>query len=175
MNAPQCVRRIKDVSNYRFILQWMEKRQRTPTPANGGDRDATSLSGLKKVQNLENALGAFLCTFQRLTCYVVPQRAGHAQIIASRQNLHLDQLPVTGHASDRQEDRTPAGGGYQHPRRCAAHPHCVSDGGLRPRHKVAPNFPFGSSSVAVSAWGRLRKRKIKHVKDYWRPESSDKA
>ena len=32
-----------------------------------------------------------------------------------------------------------------------AHPHCVSDEGLRPRHKVAPNFPFGSCEVAVSA------------------------
>ena len=85
---------------------------------------------------------------------MAPQRASHAQIIASRQvlqNPHLDQLPVTGQASDRQEYKTPPGGGYQHPPALRAHPHCVSDGGLRPRHKVAPNFPFGSCEVAVSA------------------------
>ena len=46
-------------SNYRFILQGLEKRQRTQTPANGGDRDATSLSGLKKDRTLRKALGAF--------------------------------------------------------------------------------------------------------------------
>jgi hypothetical protein len=46
MNAPQWVQGLRMCSNYRFILQWMEKRQRTPTPANGGDRDATSLPGL---------------------------------------------------------------------------------------------------------------------------------
>lgn len=46
-------------SNYRFILQRLEKRQRIPTPANGGDRDATSLSGLKKDRTLRKALGAF--------------------------------------------------------------------------------------------------------------------
>ena len=59
MNAPQWVQGLRMCSNYRFILQWMEKRQRTPTPANGGDRDATSLSGLKNYRNLETSLGSF--------------------------------------------------------------------------------------------------------------------
>jgi len=35
MNAPQWVQGLRMCSNYRFILQWMEKRQRTPTRANG--------------------------------------------------------------------------------------------------------------------------------------------
>jgi hypothetical protein len=59
MNAPQWVQGLRMCSNYRFILQRLEKRQRIPTPANGGDRDATSLSGLKKDRTLRKALGAF--------------------------------------------------------------------------------------------------------------------
>jgi hypothetical protein len=59
MNAPQWCAGLRMCSNYRFILQWLEKRQRTPTPANGGDRDATSLSGLKNYRTLRKALGAF--------------------------------------------------------------------------------------------------------------------
>ena len=57
MNAPQWMHGLRMCGNYRFILQWMEKRQRTPTPANGGDRDATSLSGLKNYRDLEKRLG----------------------------------------------------------------------------------------------------------------------
>ena len=108
--------------NYRFNLQSLEKETAHTNPSQWLRQECDIPVGVKKDKTLRKALGAILYTFQRLTCRVVPQRAGHAQIIASRQilqNPHLDQLPVTGQASDRQEDITPPGGGYQHPRRCA--------------------------------------------------------
>jgi hypothetical protein len=58
MNAPQWVHGLRMCGNYRFNLQSLEKRQRTPTPANGCDRNAISLSGLRNYRNLEKRLGS---------------------------------------------------------------------------------------------------------------------
>ena len=41
--------------------------------------------------------------------------------------------------------------------------------------KAAAIASSACSSAGTTAWGRCRKRNLKHAKDYWRPESSGKA